>query len=79
MRATLNTVFLWGYTLFMVLFLVTALVLVLGQVAGLVFVQPGLIQGTKDALLQPAIIAAVLAGLFGFAVYNAEGAKPEGD
>lgn len=73
MRTTLNKVFTSLYTVAMTMFLALAFILVLTQVVGLVGAQSGWIEGASDILLRPAIVAAVIAGLLGFAVYNVQG------
>lgn len=52
--------------------------LVATQFAGLLLVQGTWIEGASETLLRPAIVAAVVAGVLGFGVYNTEGG-PETD
>lgn len=73
MRKTLNKAFTGLYTVAMTLFLALAFALVLTQIAGLVAVQGGWIEGASEHLLRPAIVAAVVAGVLGFCVYNVQG------
>ncbi|VXB90819.1 hypothetical protein [Citricoccus sp. K5] len=73
MRKTLNKAFTGLYTVAMTLFLGLAFLLVLTQIAGLVTAQAGWIEGASDYLLRPAIVAAVVAGVLGFGVYNVQG------
>lgn len=73
MRKTLNKAFTGLYTVAMTLFLGLAFALVLTQIAGLVAVQGGWIEGASEHLLRPAIVAAVVAGVLGFCVYNVQG------
>ncbi|MGW9551358.1 hypothetical protein ACWG8W_09945 [Citricoccus zhacaiensis] len=78
MRKTLNKAFTGLYTVAMTLFLCLAFALVLTQIAGLVAVQGGWIEGASDHLLRPAIVAAVVAGVLGFCIYNVQG-TPEAE
>ncbi|MBG6085092.1 hypothetical protein [Zhihengliuella flava] len=73
MRQTMNQVLTSLYAVAMIVFLVLAFGLVLTQAAGLFFGQGQWIAGASEALLRPAIITAVVAGLFGFAVFNVRG------
>lgn len=73
MRKTLNKAFTGLYAVAMTLFLGLAFLLVLTQIAGLVTAQGGWIEGASDHLLRPAIVAAVLAGVLGFCIYNVQG------
>lgn len=72
MKNTLNRTFTTLYTVAMLIFLGLAFILVLTQLAGLVLAQGDWIAGASETLLRPAIIAAVVAGILGFCVYNAE-------
>lgn len=74
MKSTLLKTFSSLYTVAMSLFLLMAFALVMIQIVGLVAVQPGWIEGASTTLLRPAIVTAVVAGLFGFAVYNVKDA-----
>ncbi|RZU63675.1 hypothetical protein [Zhihengliuella halotolerans] len=76
MRQSLNRAFTTLYAVAMIAFLGLAFILVLAQAAGLVLAQGDWIVGASESLLRPAIIAAVVAGLLGFSVYNVQG-RPE--
>lgn len=73
MRPILRYSFIVLFTVFLIGFLLIALVMVAAQVAGLVMVQPELVQGASDTLLRPSIIAAILVGLSGFATFTVTG------
>lgn len=70
MRTALNRAFTGLFAVAISVFLLLAFTLVIAQVIGLTFVQPGLIVWGEEVLKQPSIIAAILTGLFGFLAFN---------
>lgn len=79
MRAVIRK---WATRLFgvaMLMFLATAAVLVLGQLVSLVAVQGAWIVALSEALLQPAIVMAMVVGVLGFVAFSATQQRGDAD